>query len=365
MIPVRDEAETLPATLTALAGQTGCGDLSDVEVLLLLNDCRDRSREVADRLARAVPRLRVLVAEAEPGAVGHVGVARAALMDAACARLLRVGRPRGLVLTTDADTRPAPDWIEATRAEVTRGADAVGGRVLIAPGERAALAPHVRRRLLLDIGYRRALERLRDLYAPDPHDPYPRHHQHYGASLAVTASAYARCGGMPPAPSSEDVALVHALMESGARVRHSLTVRVWTSARRVGRAEGGLADALAAWERARDEPRVEPAAAADRRLRALGRQRRATPFLPPDLALLATPELAPGALGEPISLATRRLRERAEQIAARPLAARLDAADLPDRPVAGRLTVAVPRALPQRTFAGDGATQEAAVAVAA
>jgi len=35
---------------------------------------------------------------------------------------------------------------------------------------------------------------------PDPADPLPRHHQHFGASLAVTVDAYRRAGGLPSMP---------------------------------------------------------------------------------------------------------------------------------------------------------------------
>ena len=289
VVPARDEEARLPALVDALAAQrTAAGGPwpeGHVEVLVLLNNCSDGSAEALGAAARRHPALTVRTASvALPAPEAHVGRARQWLFDAAYARL--AGRPGGLVLTTDADTRPAPDWVAATVAEAEAGADLVGGRVLLMPEERAALDPAVRRLFLLDVGYRRALERLGALYAPDASDPYPRHHQHYGASLAVTARAYGRAGGMPLVTTSEDVALVRAVRAAGGRVRHSPRVRAYTSARSVGRAHGGLADAFRGWAEHVREGRpvwVESADAAERRLAApaLGRASVAPPATPP------------------------------------------------------------------------------------
>ena len=212
-------------------------------------------------------------------------------MDAACARLLAAGRPDGLICSTDADTQPAPDWLAATLTEAD-GVHAVGGRALLLPDERAALDPETRRWALLELAYRRAVEDLRGLYAPEPWDPTPRHHHHFGASLAVRADAYAAVGGLPARERYEDIALVHALWADGRRVRHSARVKVWTSARTDGRAGGGLAHDLARWSaHAADgtEPRVEPAAQAERRLARLALWCHAHPGCPAPIDLLDTP----------------------------------------------------------------------------
>jgi hypothetical protein len=252
-------------------------------------------------------------------------------MDAAWMRLgtLVPGeRPGGLILSTDADTAPAPDWIAATQAAVADGADAVGGRTLLLPDERRALPPGVRRLYLLDLAYRRALEELKHLVAPDPHDPFPRHHHHFGASLAVTAAAYGAVGGLPAEPTSEDVALVAALTHGGFRLRHSDRVRVFTSARAAGRAEGGLADAFVFWEHVASagvEPTVEPAACAARRLLALGCAQRGGAPAP---AFAPTPEAAPGA-SEPLPVAIAGLRRRIARWRPLSLDARLSLPPLP------------------------------------
>ena len=330
-VPARDEAEALPRLVAALEAQRDPEgspfERAEAEALVVLNNCADRSAAVVEALAATRPWLRTLSVRLGP-VEAHVGRARQIAMDAACVRLLEAGRPGGIVISTDADTEPAPDWVAQTAAEVARGADAVGGRALLRADERAALAPGVRRLYLLDLAYRRALEELRDLYAPCPFDPLPRHHHHFGASLAVTARAYAHVGGMPAVPTSEDVALADALVEAGARLRHSPAVRVRTSARACGRAPGGLADAFARWAveaAAGREPLVEPAASAERRLARLGLECAAAPHAAPQRALRTTPTPPPGE-GEPITTCLDGLRRRIATLRALSLEARLDRA---------------------------------------
>ena len=313
-VPAKNESARLSRLVAALAGQRDLRGLplapGSVEVLLFLNACTDDSLAVALRLCAEHPHLTVRVLEASPeDGVGHVGDARQRAMDLAFARLLAAGRPQGLILTTDADSRPAPDWIAQTAAEVARGADLVGGRVLLEPAERAALAPGVRALYLLDVGYRRLLEHLSDLYCPSPHDPFPRHHQHYGASLAITAAAYAEAGGLPAEPVSEDVALMRAVEALGGHVRHSDRVRVFTSARRDGRAEGGLASAFQFWDRsamAGQSVLVEAAWHAECRMAAAA-QALAAGHLRPD-ELLCPPDPPPPDIAVPIRTAVRDLR---------------------------------------------------------
>ena len=328
-VPVRDEAEALPRLVAALDAQRDRAAGSpfargEAEALLVLNNCTDGSAAVAAALAERRPWLRTVSVRLGPGEA-HVGRARQLAMDAACTRLLAAGWPEGVVLSTDADTEPAPDWIARTAAELARGVDAVGGRAMLRADERAALAPGVRRLYLLDLAYRRAIEELRELYAPDLHDPFPRHHHHFGASLAVTARAYAHVGGLPAVPSSEDVALADALVEAGARLRHSPAVRVRTSARATGRAAGGLADAFAWWAgeaAAGREPRVEPAADAERRLARLGLAVASAPDRSPPHALRTTPSPEADG-GQPLPAALADLRRRIVWLRARPLAERL------------------------------------------
>ncbi len=283
-IPARNEEERLPRTLEALARQRDLAgqplDPEAFEVTVVANGCTDETAEVARRVGRQHPRLRLHVVELDLAPEeAHVGGARRLGMNAACARLLALGRPGGAVLSTDADTEPAPGWIAANLAEIDAGADAVGGRVLLHPAERAGLDPRVRRSFLLDVGYHRWRQELESLLDPDPHDPFPRHHQHAGASFAITAAAYAGVGGLPALRHAEDVALFEAVRRADGRFRHSFGPRVFTSARAEGRAPAGLSDGLRAW--AADVERcgehrlyVESAASLERRFELAGQVRR-------------------------------------------------------------------------------------------
>ena len=327
LVPARDEEARLPHLVASLADQRDATGTrrpgGSYEVLVLLNNCRDGSADALRAEAKRHPSLVLHAAEVEFAPhEAHVGRARQLLFDTGAARLA-LG---GLLLTTDADSRVPPDWIASAEAEVAAGADLVGGRVTLEPAERAALDPGVRRLFLLDIGYRRALEELRSLLAPEPHDPFPRHHQHYGACLAVTTAAYAAAGGMPLVRTSEDVALVRAVERAGGRVRHSYRFRAATSARAVGRAEGGLADAVEWWGGCVRDGRpvlVESAAAAERRLRQLGRWHRASPGVAPPAALLSPPEPPPPDDGDEISRVLRDLRAAVARLRPLPLEARL------------------------------------------
>ena len=328
-MPAKDEARRLPRLVAALAEQrAGSGARfarGEVEVVLFLNNTTDAGAAVARRLQAEHPALALHVADAVlTGADAHVGRARQRAMDLAFGRLLAAGRPDGLLLTTDADTRPAPDWIAQNEAAAQAGADLIGGRVMLEPAERAALSPPVRAFYLLDVGYRRLLERLADLYCPSAHDPFPRHHQHYGASLAITAAAYADAGGLPAEPCSEDVALVRAVEAAGGRVRHSDRVRGYTSARRDGRAPGGLASAFQFWDRCAATGQavvVEAPWHAERRWAAAARLLMAGDAVP--LALRTTPDTPPPGAAVSIRDAVEQLRALTGHLAQLPLAARL------------------------------------------
>lgn len=296
IIPAKDEAHHLPATLAALAAQTelhgkplpaGC-----LEVIVLANNCCDCTAAVVRQFASCYPALAVHVAELQlPSELAHVGQARRLLMDAAAQRLEATAGSTGLILSTDADTLVAPDWLAACRAEVAAGAVAVGGRILTSPGtlevEPAELAyvaangevatatdlASVRRTQLRDATYHLLRNQLESLLDPCQHDPWPRHHQHFGASLAITVAAYRQVGGLPVVRYLEDEALWRALWRQDLPVRHSPRVQVRTSARQQGRVEVGLSWQLREWATHAQEQR-EPEVDCPRQLAALWQARR-------------------------------------------------------------------------------------------
>lgn len=266
IIPAKDEAQRLPATLAALANQldlTGSPlDTRCYEVLVLANNCRDKTAAVVRRFARQHPQLALHVVEIElPPAAAHVGQARRLLMDEACRRLEQSGNRGAFIASTDGDTCVAPDWLAAIRAELGAGADAVGGRILTLPTDEATSS--VRRLHLRDAAYRLLRARLETLLDPDPADPWPRHHQHFGANFALTTRAYRLVGGLPVVPYLEDEALFRNLRHHDLRVRHSPAVCVRTSDRQQGRVAIGLSWQLREWsllEQQKREPLVESGA---------------------------------------------------------------------------------------------------------
>jgi glucosyl-3-phosphoglycerate synthase len=234
VVPARDEARRIGACLQALAAQTIGPDA--FSVIVVLDDCRDDTRAVVDEVARR-SRLEVTVILApERGS----GPARKAGMDLACERLFADGRGDGLIASTDADTRPAPDWLERQLAHLARGSRAVAGRIELDPVEAAQLPDAVLRRRARD-----ADERFAHLLSVDPD---AQHHHFAGASLGVTAATYRFVGGIEPQPSLEDARFAARLSAFGVPVARPSDVVVTTSARSHGRARHGLSADLAVAE---------------------------------------------------------------------------------------------------------------------
>ena len=236
VVPARDEEQRIGACLAALGAQT---DLSPEswEVLLVLDSCRDRTRARAIEAAAAHTYLSLRLL-AGPGRGS--GGARATGMDAACARLHAIGRPHGLIVSTDADTKVAPDWL-GRQLELTRaGARAIGGRIELCLDERAGLPAAV-----LAGHSEQSRARFRRLLEQTPDDgSVTDHWQFSGASMAVTAEVYREVGGLGEDRHSEDERLERALLAHGVPIERHLGVRVTTSARLDGRASHGLARVL-------------------------------------------------------------------------------------------------------------------------
>jgi hypothetical protein len=290
IVPVRNEAALITQTLESLLQQVDLQgkslDKNRYEVIILANNCTDRSAEIARDLASQHPELVLHVVERTlPPSEAYIGRVRQILMDEACRRLLsgdreaalQRNRPQGIIASTDGDTRVAPTWIAATLWEIAQGADAVGGQILTDRAQRATLEPYARKCFLQGAGYYSLILELESHLDPDPFDSFPRHDRHYGASLAVTAQMYRQVGGMPAVRTPEDVAFYQALQRADARFRHSLLVKVTTAARDSGRTEQGFANQLRTWTQMGqkgEEFRVETALAVESRLRARGRLRK-------------------------------------------------------------------------------------------
>jgi hypothetical protein len=249
VVPARDEGVRIEKCLSALVKQIDPDgrpiDPAEYEVIVLANNCHDETAAQARGFGGRHPRLVLHVIEINfPPERSYVGCARKLLMDEACRRLFLLGRPDGVIVSTDADSFVDPGWLAGIRREIDAGADAVGGRIVADRDERLLLPPSAELTYLRQVAYDFLIAELEDLIDPDPFDPFPRHFNHLGASLAVTARLYAQIGGLPDVLEDEDKALYRAILRSGARFRHSLDVRVTTSARLDGRVEHGFSAGL-------------------------------------------------------------------------------------------------------------------------
>jgi len=191
-IPACNEQQGMAACLAAVDTAAACtADDADVTLLILANNCRDRTATMA---RRGVSRpLRVVVDQVELPADWRAGGVRREALDPAAALL----PADGVRMTTDADSTVAPDWIAANLAALA-SADAVAGVVAFDLAIRAAL-PWLPGR---DLEWRLAElhAQLNSLLGPVTLDPWPNHIWTWGASLALTVSACRAIGGLPAVP---------------------------------------------------------------------------------------------------------------------------------------------------------------------
>jgi hypothetical protein len=233
VIPARDEQDRIGACIEALAGQTVA--TAAYEVILVADACADRTEEVAVRTAAALGvKLSVVHGSGEGS-----GYARRLGMDLAASRLESLGIASGLIATTDADTRPAADWLERQLEHVALGARAIAGLIELDSEEAAALP--------IAVLQQREREGRRRLHAVREIDPNAQHHHFGGASIGVTANIYRRVGGLPLVVDLEDEAFARELVDHGVKIARPLDVRVRTAARTQGRARRGLSTDLAVW----------------------------------------------------------------------------------------------------------------------
>jgi glucosyl-3-phosphoglycerate synthase len=237
VVPARDEQARIEACLLALDRQRDAS-AGSYEVIVILDGCGDATGTVVGAFAERASQMPVHAVEL-PVSRG-VGRARRHGMDLACERLLSLGKRGGLIASTDADSVVADDWLACQLALATRGASAIGGLIELDADESSALCTQA----LID-RERRSVVRMRAVIDEHPHAGTVQHHQFSGASLALTAETYRRCGGLPVRAALEDEALERELQARGVPIHRSRRVRVRTSARTDGRAPRGLAHDLA------------------------------------------------------------------------------------------------------------------------
>lgn len=227
VVPARDEADRIAACLhsvrASLEQAADLGAVRRVAVAVVGHRCADDTLGQADHILAVLPHVLL-----DDEASTTVGDARAVGVRAA---LDLLPTPREVwILNTDADSVVPASWVTDVLAHAGRNQQAVVGMTELSraglgaveqPGSPAAAA-----------AYRRIIRA----------GVHGQTHDHvYGANLAVRADAYAAVGEFPSVRVGEDAALVQALVDDGRPIARPRGVVVSTSARRHGRAVGGLA----------------------------------------------------------------------------------------------------------------------------
>lgn len=251
VIPVKNEEFYIRNTLESFVNQVDLDgkpfDFELFEILILANNCTDRSVEFIQNFQETHPYLNLSVEEVTLSPKNaNIGFVRKSLMDCANARLL--AQNGGIILTTDGDTEVARDWLAQNIREIQNGADAVGGRILLHDNEMENLDESTFCFHTKDERYHLLISDLEAKIMCAHHDPAPRHHQHFNGSFAITADCYTRSGGVPIIKNLEDCAFFEKLQSMDAKIRHSFDVKVYTSARCIGRTEIGLSSQLNLWK---------------------------------------------------------------------------------------------------------------------
>jgi len=247
IVPARNEARNLRKTLDALRLQTDSSgtalDPCIYEVLLLVNNCRDQTFTIAKNYQQKYPGFPLHIAEINlPVRKANIGFVRRLLMDTAYHRLTATGNCNGIIASTDGDTQVDACWVYHIMKEIANGCDAVGGRILTRSNTRNARLYHLR-----DVAYRSLLARAEAIVDPEEHDPWPRHFQYFGASMAVTCTTYYEVGRLPQVPYLEDNAFHEVLQQMDVRIRKTPDVKAYTSTRMSGRVKVGFSEQLKKW----------------------------------------------------------------------------------------------------------------------
>ena len=250
-VPAHRERDHVAAMIEAWA-RAAASMTPSCGLIVLVNNSTDGTFEAASRAASAAagrfagdPMI-ALIEVSFAAACADVGHARRLALDLGGA----IGGVEWL-LSSDADTLVARDWIERAHAALA-DCDLVCGHTDVDPSELAALPPSVAACGRAEAELGASLEALwRAVGGPSGRGFANRG---AGANMAMRAAAYRQLGGLPPLRSGEDRAL-HALFERRGRIiRHDATMRVRTSCRLDERAQGGMAGCLVRRASDRDPP---------------------------------------------------------------------------------------------------------------
>jgi glycosyltransferase involved in cell wall biosynthesis len=257
-IPVKNEETLIGACIDALAAQT----IPFTRLVLLLNNCTDATPNICRQRQAHIANIDILDVTLPPAEASAGHARRLAWRHAAAFA------EGGVILTTDADAQPPRSWIAQNLQAFESGADVVCGMAALHPADAGAIRQGVHFDELREGFLLSLLDEITAWVDPDQADPWPRHQQHSGASIALTEAVLRRAGGAPGIAAGEDRALIERLRRVDARIRHAPDICVRVSGRLEGRADGGMAAALkrrAARQDVLTDETLEPAVDAYRR----------------------------------------------------------------------------------------------------
>jgi hypothetical protein len=243
VVPARDEQERIGRCLASLRRALGqVPDEVTTAVAIVLDRCTDATparvaAAVGDWPGAVILTVRDEVSEPGPGIGsptsslrprgGGVGALRDLGIRALLDRLSDHPTAGTWLLSTDADTTVPADWARSHLRHAADGVHGVAGLADLTATEHLADTALKRYRAIVEHGLRGGT------------------HQHvYGANLGVRADAYLAVGGFPLDGAGEDHGLWQRLAAAGYTLEQPVGIRVRTSARLRGRADGGLAGLL-------------------------------------------------------------------------------------------------------------------------
>ncbi len=246
VVPAKDEQDHIAECLTGFSRQTdgdGHAALSSFEVLLLINNTTD------DTLNRALAvrgNLGIHVVSVDlPPHYAHIGWARRLAMEWGSERLAQNGHPDGILVSTDADSQLAPDFVtELMQTFALPDVHAAGAMLLV--------KEEIDGNVFNDLRHYFSLEKQLRQHAQQ-HAAFDPVHSHFsGAGFAVRQRMYAAVGGLSPLPYNEDKYFYQKLLQRDACIKMNDRLIIHTSSRLAGRTEWGMAAQLMKWKKAEE-----------------------------------------------------------------------------------------------------------------
>ncbi len=242
-IPAKDEEESISDCIRALENQYNARGKRipwvEYEALVLVNNTTDETVRRAMEMRRHSG---IHIASVQlPAPYAHIGWARRLAMEWGSERLERGRQTRGVIVSTDADTRIAHDFIyELRRSFADPQVEAVGANLQVENTDTGNLFTSLRNYFVLEKQLRLAIQEEATFDLMHPHLS--------GAGFAVRLGTYKAVGGLTPFPYNEDKQFYYKLLQRDALVKMNERLLVHTSGRMTGRTEWGMAAQFQQWQ---------------------------------------------------------------------------------------------------------------------